>query len=161
MTGDRLELDQRQVTVARQMQVYAGQRVLTTPKAEKVRTVIVPNLVAVELRRHLRDHVAEGVLFRGLRGAEMLRRDQFYASVAAGAESCGVGRGPVQVPLAQALLRQHVAGRGCAGHRGGRAPGRHGRDADAGLRPLAPGRPRGACRCARLGARSTGRATSA
>jgi integrase len=80
MTGDRLELDQRQVTVARQMQVYAGQRVLTTPKAEKVRTVIVPNLVAVELRRHLRDHVAEGVLFRGLRGAEMLRRDQFYAS---------------------------------------------------------------------------------
>jgi integrase len=54
--------------------------VLTTPKAEKVRTITVPGLVAVELRRHLRDHQADGILFRGLRGAEMLRRDQFYAS---------------------------------------------------------------------------------
>jgi integrase len=80
MTADRLELDRRQVTVDRQMQVYGGQRVLTTPKAEKVRTITVPNLVAVELRRHLRDHQADGILFRGLRGAEMLRRDQFYAS---------------------------------------------------------------------------------
>jgi integrase len=33
-----------------------------------------------ELRRHLRDQVSEGILFRGLRGAEMLRRDQFYNS---------------------------------------------------------------------------------
>jgi integrase len=62
------------------MQVYGGRRVLTTPKAEKVRTITVPGLVAVELRRHLRDHQADGILFRGLRGAEMLRRDQFYAS---------------------------------------------------------------------------------
>jgi integrase len=54
--------------------------VLTTPKAEKVRTITVPAVVAVELRRHLRDYVAEGILFRGLRGAEMLRRDQFYSS---------------------------------------------------------------------------------
>jgi integrase len=37
-------------------------------------------VVAVELRRHLRDHAGEGILFRGLRGAPMLRRDQFYAS---------------------------------------------------------------------------------
>jgi integrase len=36
--------------------------------------------VAVELRRHLREHQAEGILFRGVRGADMLRRDQFYAS---------------------------------------------------------------------------------
>ena len=43
-------------------------------------TIKVPPLVAVELRRHLRDHQAEGVLFRGLRGAPMLRRDQFYDS---------------------------------------------------------------------------------
>lgn len=43
-------------------------------------TVEVLGLVAVELRRHLRDHAPEGILFRGLRGAPMLRRDQFYAS---------------------------------------------------------------------------------
>jgi integrase len=68
MTADRLELDRRRVTVDRQMQRYGGRLVLTTPKAEKARTITVPNLVAVELRRHLRDHVAEGVLFRGRRG---------------------------------------------------------------------------------------------
>ena len=28
----------------------------------------------------MRDHQADGVLFRGLRGAPMLRRDQFYSS---------------------------------------------------------------------------------
>lgn len=80
MTADRLELEQRRVAVDRQMQRYGGRLVLTTPKAEKVRTITVPGLVAVELRRHVRDYVCEGILFRGLRGAEMLRRDQFYAS---------------------------------------------------------------------------------
>jgi integrase len=80
MTADRLELDRRRMTVDRQMQRYGGELVLTTPKAEKMRTITVPNLVAVELRRHLRDHVSEGILFRGARGAEILRRDQFYAS---------------------------------------------------------------------------------
>ena len=39
----------------------------------------MPGVVAVELRRHLRDHNADGLIFRGLRGGE-LRRDQFYAS---------------------------------------------------------------------------------
>src|SRR5215207_4084253 len=62
------------------MQRYRGHAVLTTPKAEKVRTITVPSLVAVELRRHMRDHVSDGVLFRGVRGAELLRRDQFYSS---------------------------------------------------------------------------------
>jgi integrase len=52
---------------------------LTTPKAEKTRTIIVPGLVAVELRRHLRDHHGDGLLFRGSRGA-LLRRDTFYDS---------------------------------------------------------------------------------
>ena len=80
MTADRVELERRQVTVDRQMQRYGGELVLTTPKAEKVRTIMVPNLVAVELRRHLRDHQATGILFRGRRGATMVRRDQFYAS---------------------------------------------------------------------------------
>jgi len=79
MTVDRLELDSRRVTVDRQMQRYAGQMTLTTPKAEKVRTITVPNLVAVELRRHLRDYGPEGLLFHGLRGA-LLRRDQWYSS---------------------------------------------------------------------------------
>jgi integrase len=49
-------------------------------RRQKVRTITVPGLVAVELRRHVRDHVADGIVFRGLRGAEMLRCDQFYAS---------------------------------------------------------------------------------
>jgi integrase len=80
MTADRLALDQRKVTIDRQMQRIDGECRLTTPKAEKTRTIKVPPLVAVELRRHLRDHQAEGVLFRGLRGAPMLRRDQFYDS---------------------------------------------------------------------------------
>lgn len=61
------------------MQRVDGALVLTTPKAEKVRRIVVPGLVAVELRRHLRDHHAEGLLFRGRRGAD-LRRDQSYAS---------------------------------------------------------------------------------
>jgi integrase len=80
LTADRVAIDLRQVTVDRQMQRYRGQAVLTTPKAEKVRTITLPALIAVELRRHLRDHVSDGVLFRGLRGAELLRRDQFYSS---------------------------------------------------------------------------------
>jgi integrase len=79
MTADRIAIDRREVTVDRQMQVIGNERVLTTPKAEKVRTITVPAVVAVELRRHLRER-PEGILFRGLRGAPMLRRDQFYSS---------------------------------------------------------------------------------
>lgn len=80
MSADRLALERREVTIDRQLQRIGGKSVLTTPKAEKTRTIIVPGLVAVELRRHLRDHESDGLLFRGKRGAEMLRRDQFYAS---------------------------------------------------------------------------------
>ncbi len=81
MTADRIDLAARRVTVDRQAKRGPGGAAgWTTPKAEKVRTITVPGVVAVELRRHLRDHVDEGVLFRGLRGAEMLRRDQFYSS---------------------------------------------------------------------------------
>jgi integrase len=79
MTADRIVLDRREVTVDRQMQRIGNEFVMTTPKAEKVRTITVPALVAVELRRHLRER-PEGILFRGLRGAPMLRRDQFYSS---------------------------------------------------------------------------------
>jgi integrase len=80
MSADRLELDRRIVTVDRQLQRVDGELILTTPKAEKVRTIVVPGLVAVELRRHLRDHGGEGVLFTGRRGTPMMRRDAFYAS---------------------------------------------------------------------------------
>jgi integrase len=79
MTADRIVIDRREVTVDRQMQRIGNEFVLTTPKAEKVRTITVPALVAVELRRQLRER-PEGILFRDLRGAPMLRRDQFYSS---------------------------------------------------------------------------------
>lgn len=80
MSADRLALDKRTVTIDRQLQRVGGQMVLTTPKAEKGRTIVVPMLVAVELRRHLRDHQGGGLLFRGVRGTPMMRRDQFYDS---------------------------------------------------------------------------------
>lgn len=80
LSADRIALERREVTVDRQLQRVGGELVMTTPKAEKVRTIIVPGVVAVELRRHLRDHQAEGLLFRGRRGTPMMRRDQFYAS---------------------------------------------------------------------------------
>ncbi len=80
MSADRVELEHRRVTVDRQLQRVGGELVLTSPKAEKARTIVVPGAVAVELRRHLRDHSGHGMLFRGVRGTPMLRRDQFYAS---------------------------------------------------------------------------------
>jgi len=80
LSVDRLELDRRTVTVDRQLQRIGNVNVLTTPKAEKARTIVVPGLVAVELRRHLRDHQGEGLLFRGRRGTASMRRDQFYGS---------------------------------------------------------------------------------
>ena len=80
MSVAKIELETRRVTVDQQVQRMNGETSLTTPKAEKVRTITVPNLVAVELRRHLRDHQADGLLFRGLRDTPMMRRDQFYAS---------------------------------------------------------------------------------
>lgn len=78
LSVDRLELEHRRVKVDRQMQRIGNESVLTSPKAEKVRTITVPMLVAVELRRHVRDHAgADGLLFHGGRGA-LLRRDEFY-----------------------------------------------------------------------------------
>jgi integrase len=76
MTAEKINLATRMVTVDQQTDGYE----VTTPKAEKCRTIRVPGLVAVELRRHLREHQGEGVLFQGGRGAPMLRRDQFYDS---------------------------------------------------------------------------------
>ena len=80
LSADRVGVASRTVTVDRQLQRVGGELVLTTPKAEKIRTIVVPGVVAVELRRHLRDHQSDGLLFRGLRGTPMMRRDQFYGS---------------------------------------------------------------------------------
>lgn len=80
MTAEQLELDRRAVTIDRQLQRVSGELVVTTPKAEKVRTIMAPAVVVLELRRHLRDHQGDGLLFRGRRGTPMMRRDQFYAS---------------------------------------------------------------------------------
>lgn len=162
MTADRVELDRRRVTVDRQMQRYRGRSKLTTPKAEKVRTVVVPGLVAVELRRHLREHQADGILLRGLRGAEVLRRDQFYVSAWQPAlKAAGLAEDRFKFHALRQLVRFDAARRGRADHSGRRTPGRHGRDSDTDVRALAPGqsgRTRGGARPA---ACATGRATGA
>lgn len=83
LTGNRVLVDQRKVTIDRQLQRVDGDLRFTTPKSEKVRTIVVPGVVAVELRRHLRDHAGPDQdlpLFSGRRGTPMMRRDQFYAS---------------------------------------------------------------------------------
>lgn len=80
MTADRIDLPARSVTVDRQLQRLGNENVLTTPKAEKVRTIVVPSVVVMELRRHVRDHQGEGFLFRGVRDTPTIRRDQFYRS---------------------------------------------------------------------------------
>jgi integrase len=80
MAADRIDLGTRSVTVDQQLQRVEGELILLTPKAEKARTIIVPGVVAVELRRHLRDHHGDGLIFRGRRGTPAMRRDQFYAS---------------------------------------------------------------------------------
>jgi integrase len=80
LTADRLQLDRQLLTIDRQLQRVKGEMTFTTPKGEKQRTIRVPGAVALELRRHIREHQGDGLLFRGLRNAERLRRDQFYAS---------------------------------------------------------------------------------
>lgn len=89
LTTDRLDLPNRMVTIDRQL----WRRRLTTPKNETVRTIKVPGLVALELRRHLRDRgpvdpvavldedgkeVLVDLLFRGPRTGEALGANRFY-----------------------------------------------------------------------------------
>ena len=80
VTADRLDLERRELLVDRQLQRFNGRIQFTGPKREKMRTIELPSVTVLELRRHLRDHQGDGLLFRGTRGAEMLRRDQFYDS---------------------------------------------------------------------------------
>jgi hypothetical protein len=60
LTTNRLDLAERLVTVDRQLQRVDGESVLTTPKAEKTRTIRVPGPVAFELRRHVREYRDDG-----------------------------------------------------------------------------------------------------
>jgi integrase len=78
MTAEAIDLATRRVKVDQQAQPLAGLGMtLTTPKAERVRTITVPGVVAVELRRHLREH-ASGVLFPGGSNGLLLPA-RFYA----------------------------------------------------------------------------------
>lgn len=79
LTADRIALDTRQVTVDRQAQRIGGATVLTSPKSEKARTITVPGLVAVELRRHLRTYGSDGLLWPAGDGAPM-RSQNLYVS---------------------------------------------------------------------------------
>jgi integrase len=80
LTVDRIDLDERSVLIDRQLQRIGNEMQFTTPKGEKARTIRLPSAVALELRRHLREHTDRDVLFRGLRGTPYMRRDQFYSS---------------------------------------------------------------------------------
>lgn len=77
MSVDRLDLDRHLVTIDRQLQRMDGQLMLTTPKAEKKRTIVVPRAVVDELRRHLERQPDRELLFHGRRGA-LQRRDELY-----------------------------------------------------------------------------------
>jgi integrase len=84
LTADRVDVEERLVTIDRQRQRIGGVMQFTPPKGgrydgDKARTIRVPSAVALELRRHLRDVAHDELLFYGVRGAD-LRRDQFYAS---------------------------------------------------------------------------------
>lgn len=73
LTAGKVDLAARRVTIDQQTDGY----MVTTPKAEKVRTITVPGLVANELRRHLRDRPS-GWLFPGGGKDGQLHRERFY-----------------------------------------------------------------------------------
>jgi integrase len=77
VSGDRLNRDRTTLLIDRQLQRIGGQVVMVPPKRDKVRSITLPAAVALEVRRHIRDHQGGGLLFRGGRGAPM-RRDYFY-----------------------------------------------------------------------------------
>jgi len=100
MSADRLDLDERLVTVNRQLARVHNLVVLTTPKCEKPRSIEVAAPVAFELRRHVRDHCdldrrfdGAALLFQGRKGTRpCVGPSEFYkqawqpALVAAGFE---------------------------------------------------------------------------
>lgn len=70
----KLDLARKRVTVDQQTDGYT----ITTPKNEKVRTITVPDLVAIELRRHRRDHATDRWLFPGGGIEGTLHTARFY-----------------------------------------------------------------------------------
>lgn len=91
MSEDRIDLRCGLVTVDRQLQRVDGVTVLTTPKAEKNRTIAIPAAVRRELQRHLETYEPAKFLFTGRRGA-LQRRDEFYrAAWRPAVERAGLG----------------------------------------------------------------------
>jgi integrase len=78
ITADRVDVEKRLVTIDRQLQRIGNEMVFTTPKGEKARTIRIPQPVALELRRHLREHQGGGLLFRTPRTGRALQRHEFY-----------------------------------------------------------------------------------
>lgn len=69
---DRIDIDTRTIIIDRQLARLANRPLLKLPKRGKVRTIEVPPLVAVELRRHLRQHVDLERAFEGGGGPAVL-----------------------------------------------------------------------------------------
>jgi integrase len=136
MTAEAIDLAGRTVRIDQQAQPLPGRgTALTTPKAEKCRTIRVPELVAIELRRHLRTPRQRPAVSRHVQrpaaALDVLRR--------VGRNPAGRRPGrPIQVPRAAPLLRLDAAGRGRPGDGGRRPSRRHRADRLAGLRALAP-----------------------
>lgn len=78
--ADRIDFGRGELLVDQQLQYVHSRISLKTPKRDKVRTVRLPSVTLLELRRHVRDHQGAGLLFRSLRGGPNMRADQFYAS---------------------------------------------------------------------------------
>jgi integrase len=89
MTAEAIDLAGRTVRIDQQAQPLPGRgTALTTPKAEKCRTIRVPELVAIELRRHLRTR-ASGLLYPGTSNG-LLLRSTFYGAWAETLRAAGL-----------------------------------------------------------------------
>jgi integrase len=142
MTADRIDLDKRRGTVDRQMQRIGNESRLTTPKAEKVRTITRArpggggaSTASSGSRR--RGHPLPGTA----RSADASAVPVLFERLASGAQGSGLGDRSVRVPCLPPLVRLDPPGRGRAAYCRGRAPRRHGGDGLPDLRPLAAGRP--------------------
>ncbi|HEY7009073.1 MAG TPA: tyrosine-type recombinase/integrase [Jatrophihabitantaceae bacterium] len=122
---EQIALDERLVTIDRQMQRIDGRLALTDPKGEKHRTIRVPGAVALELRRHIRDHTTDaGLLFGAPRSGELMERRTFYevgwwpALVAAGLDARRFKFHGLRHFCASALLADGENPAAVAGHLG-------------------------------------------
>jgi integrase len=119
MTAEAIDLGARTVSVHQQAQSLPGGVALTTPKAEKCRTIRAPELVATELRRYLRTRPT-GLLFPGGSNG-LLDRGTFYADWAATLKGAGVRHykfHALRHLCASTLLAEGAAITAVAGHLG-------------------------------------------